>query len=73
VLVATSNRHPDKLYEGGLQRQLFLPFIGKLKEACIVHDLASPVDYRRLAKNQVPLLELYPNSIRKPKQNPKKY
>jgi protein AFG1 len=52
VLVATSNRHPDALYEGGLQRALFLPFISKLKRACIVHDMASPTDYRKLAHHR---------------------
>lgn len=49
VLVSTSNRAPDALYEGGLQRNLFLPFIEKLKKACKVHDMASVTDYRRLA------------------------
>ncbi|KIY92667.1 hypothetical protein MNEG_15296 [Monoraphidium neglectum] len=52
VLVATSNRAPDRLYEGGLQRALFLPFIARLKEQCVIHDMASPVDYRRLAQHQ---------------------
>jgi predicted ATPase len=52
VLVATSNRAPDRLYEGGLQRNLFLPFIARLKEACVIHDMQSPVDYRRLARHQ---------------------
>lgn len=49
VLVATSNRAPTSLYEGGLQRQLFLPFIERLQRRCVVHDMASGVDYRRLA------------------------
>ncbi|KAL0053502.1 hypothetical protein WJX82_006636 [Trebouxia sp. C0006] len=49
VLVSTSNRAPDALYENGLQRNLFLPFIEKLKKACKVHDMASVTDYRRLA------------------------
>ncbi|XP_031388295.1 AFG1-like ATPase isoform X2 [Punica granatum] len=47
VLVATSNRAPDNLYEGGLQRDLFLPFISTLKERCIVHEIGSSVDYRK--------------------------
>lgn len=50
VLVSTSNRAPDALYEGGLQRALFLPFIGMLKERCRVHEIKSGQDYRLLAK-----------------------
>ncbi|TXG60885.1 hypothetical protein EZV62_012248 [Acer yangbiense] len=48
ILVATSNRAPDNLYEGGLQRDLFLPFISTLKERCIAHQIGSAVDYRKL-------------------------
>jgi predicted ATPase len=48
ILVATSNRNPDKLYEGGLQRDLFLPFISSLKERSVVHEIGSAVDYRKL-------------------------
>ncbi|KAL6660896.1 hypothetical protein ACP70R_000280 [Stipagrostis hirtigluma subsp. patula] len=48
ILISTSNRAPDKLYEGGLQRDLFLPFIDTLKERCIVHPIGSAVDYRQL-------------------------
>ncbi|KAI7746972.1 hypothetical protein M8C21_018814, partial [Ambrosia artemisiifolia] len=47
ILVATSNRAPDNLYERGLQRDLFLPFISTLKERCIIHEIGSSVDYRR--------------------------
>lgn len=46
VVVATSNRHPDRLYENGLNRQLFLPFLARLKEAMDILALDGPVDYR---------------------------
>ena len=46
VVVATSNRAPDELYEGGLNRQLFLPFIALLKERMELLEMNSGVDYR---------------------------
>ncbi|KAL7184734.1 hypothetical protein ACSBR2_026807 [Camellia fascicularis] len=48
ILVATSNRAPDNLYEGGLQRDLFLPFISTLKERCVVLEIGSSTDYRKM-------------------------
>lgn len=47
VVVTTSNRVPDDLYKDGLNRQLFVPFIGLLKERMVVWELSSPTDYRQ--------------------------
>ena len=46
TLVSTSNRAPDDLYRNGLNRQLFLPFIAKLKERMDVVTVAGARDYR---------------------------
>ncbi|CAL5407167.1 unnamed protein product [Camellia sinensis] len=48
ILVDTSNRAPDNLYEGGLQRDLFLPFISTLKERCVALEIGSSTDYRKM-------------------------
>jgi cell division protein ZapE len=46
VVVITSNCHPNQLYHGGLQRDLFLPFIGLLQEKTDVIELIAKQDYR---------------------------
>ncbi|EPY30899.1 hypothetical protein STCU_02827 [Strigomonas culicis] len=51
VVIFTSNRPPDGLYVGGLNRGGFLPFIDLVNKQCVVHHMISNVDHR-LAGNE---------------------
>ncbi len=46
VVVATSNASPRDLYPDGLNRQLFLPFVGLIEKHMSIHELAALKDYR---------------------------
>jgi len=46
VIVATSNTPPARLYQGGLNRQLFLPFIAEIERRMEVFHLGG-IDHRR--------------------------
>jgi cell division protein ZapE len=48
VVVATSNWPPHRLYEGGLQRDRFLPFIDLLAARLDIVDLGAGTDWRRI-------------------------
>lgn len=60
IVVSTSNWHPDHLYEGGLQRQLFLPFIALLKEKMDVIHLDGETDYRQISAPDQDLYYFHP-------------
>jgi cell division protein ZapE len=64
VMVATSNVAPDDLYKDGLNRALFLPFIGLLKERCEIVELDAAADYRlqKLVRAPVYYTPLSPES-----------
>jgi cell division protein ZapE len=46
TVIATSNRPPGDLYAGGLNRELFLPFIALVERELEVVPLNGPIDYR---------------------------
>ncbi len=49
IIIATSNWAPEDLYEGGLQRDLFLPFINVLQENLNIIKLDGGQDYRSVS------------------------
>jgi cell division protein ZapE len=55
VMVATSNFAPDRLYEGGLNRERFLPFIALLQDRLDVVALDGGTDYRLERLRDVPV------------------
>jgi cell division protein ZapE len=46
TVITTSNRPPSDLYKGGLNRELFLPFIDLIEAEMDVVPLNGPTDYR---------------------------
>ena len=55
VVVTTSNRPPDDLYLGGLNRELFLPFIELFKQRLDLLHLAGATDYRMARLSRMPV------------------
>ena len=49
VLIVTSNRRPEELYRGGVQRHLFKDFEKELQSRCDVWELRVGSDFRREA------------------------
>jgi cell division protein ZapE len=47
VIGATSNTPPQRLYEGGLNRPLFVPFIALIEERLDIVEINGPRDYRQ--------------------------
>ena len=52
-LILTSNTKADDLYQDGLQREQFLPFISIIKKYSILKELTLEDDYRKLRSNKL--------------------
>jgi len=58
VVIGTSNRIPDDLYQHGIQRQQFLAFLSLLEARCPVLELNTPVDWRRTQRSPSSAIDL---------------
>jgi len=55
VVIATSNRSPQTLYENGLNRGLFMPFIKMMPKHFIIHAFEGETDHRLRALTAAPV------------------
>ena len=53
IIVATSNRPPEKLYEKGLHRDRVIPFIQNLNQKCDVVNILGDTDFRLSARKNM--------------------
>lgn len=60
IIVITSNRHPDDLYQGGLQREQFLSFTRLLKAVANIIELSAKKDYRHSFERTPTTLYYFP-------------
>lgn len=67
VVVSTSNVVPDKLYENGLNRALFIPFIQLLQERMEVLELQSRTDFRLEKLSHEPVYHVPADGVAKRK------
>lgn len=59
-VVFTSNRHPDDLYQGGLQREQFLLFSKRLQAEAHTIELLAATDYRLMHLRSLETRYYYP-------------
>lgn len=59
-ITVTSNRHPDDLYLGGIQREKFLEFVFLFKEKLMIKPLISAEDYREIKAKEINRRYFYP-------------
>lgn len=60
TIVITSNRAPEELYLGGLQREKFLDFVKLIRKHMDIMELASPHDYRMQKIKSLKSVYLHP-------------